>query len=173
MRPAIVVAKQTLGEGARFHPHLHALVTSGGWDRKGVWHPLPTWDQGVLRELFEIEVFRYLRRRDLLSRERMELIRSWSHSGFGVHVGGLIVSEARASLARTVRYMLRVPVVLARLAYDRDRATVRRDSRNAHCDVRIISFITDGVIIDKILRHIGYKRADTPPPRYHPPPHRV
>ena len=36
--------------------------------------------------------------------------------------------------------------------------------------MRIISFITDGAVIDKILRHIGYKHADTPPPRYHPPP---
>jgi len=37
---------------------------------------VPTWDQGVLRELFEIEVFRFLRKRELLSRERMELILS-------------------------------------------------------------------------------------------------
>ena len=36
--------------------------------------------------------------------------------------------------------------------------------------MRIISFITDQTVIDKILRHIGFKHADTPPPRYHPPP---
>jgi hypothetical protein len=36
--------------------------------------------------------------------------------------------------------------------------------------MRIISFITDGAVIDKILRHIGYKHPDTPLPRYHPPP---
>jgi hypothetical protein len=158
--------------------------------------------------------------------------------------------------------MLRAPVVLARLAYDRDRATVRIDSHGTRADgglamdvldfiarltvqipesherlvlyyglysnasrqrrvsssrdktsacpadqpdgdecewqrsrrirwaklirqvwqedpllcprcggtMRIISFITDGAVIDKILRHIGYKHPDTPPPRYHPPP---
>ena len=36
--------------------------------------------------------------------------------------------------------------------------------------MRIISFITDQTVIDKILRHIGFKHADSPPPRYHPPP---
>jgi hypothetical protein len=36
--------------------------------------------------------------------------------------------------------------------------------------MRIISFITDQTVIDKILRHIAFKHADTPPPRYHPPP---
>jgi hypothetical protein len=56
VRPAMAVVKHTFGEGVRFHPHLHALVTSGGWDRSRVWHPVLTWDQGVLRELFEIEV---------------------------------------------------------------------------------------------------------------------
>jgi hypothetical protein len=36
--------------------------------------------------------------------------------------------------------------------------------------MRIISFIAEQGVIDKILRHIGFKHADTPPPRYHPPP---
>jgi hypothetical protein len=69
VHPAMAVVKHTFGEGVRFHPHLHALVTSGGWDRSRVWPLLPTWDQGVLRELFEIEVFRFLRKREFLSRE--------------------------------------------------------------------------------------------------------
>lgn len=36
--------------------------------------------------------------------------------------------------------------------------------------MRIISFITDQTVIDRILRHIGFKHADSPPARYHPPP---
>ena len=57
VQPAMVVVKHTFGEGVRFHPHLQALVTWGGWDRSRVRHPLLTWNQGALRELFEIEVF--------------------------------------------------------------------------------------------------------------------
>jgi hypothetical protein len=41
----------------------------------------------VLRELFQVELFRFLRERELLTAERMELIRSWRHSGFDVYVG--------------------------------------------------------------------------------------
>ena len=41
----------------------------------------------MLRELFEAEVFRFLREKELLGAERMQLIRSWRHSGFGVHMG--------------------------------------------------------------------------------------
>ena len=125
VRPAMAVVKHTFGEGVRFHPHLHALVTSGGWDQSRSWHPLPTWDQGVLRELFEIEVFRFLRKRELLSRERMELILSWPHSGFNVHVGEAVAPDDKISLTRVARYMLRASVVMSRISYDRTRATVR------------------------------------------------
>jgi hypothetical protein len=37
--------------------------------------------------------------------------------------------------------------------------------------MRIISFITDRPVIDKILRHIGFTFSSTPAPQYHPPPH--
>jgi len=127
VRPAKAVVKHTFGEGVRFHPHLHALVTSGGWDRSRVWHPqLPTWDQGVLRELFEIEIFRFLRERDRLSRKRMEFILSWPHSGFNVHVGGAVAPHDKISLTRAARYMLRAPVVMSRVS-PMTRATVRID----------------------------------------------
>ena len=192
----------------------------------------------------------------------MELIRSWAHSGFNVYVGGAVSPDDKTILARIARYMLRAPVVMSRIRYDRDQATVRIDPHGAHnagcldLDVldfiarltvqipesherlvhyyglysnasrqrrvsngrhetsscpanhsdgdesawlktrrlrwaqfirkvwqgdpllcprcggtmRIISFITEQGVIDKILRHIGYKHADMPPPRYHPPP---
>jgi len=29
--PAMVVVKHTCGEGVRFHPHLHTVVSAGGW----------------------------------------------------------------------------------------------------------------------------------------------
>jgi hypothetical protein len=49
----------------------------------------------------------------------MGLIRSWPHSGFTVYVGGAVSPDDKTTLARIARYMLRAPVVLARLAYDR------------------------------------------------------
>ncbi len=40
------------------------------------------WDRPVLRGLFQVEVFRFLRERELVTAECMEMIRSWRHSGF-------------------------------------------------------------------------------------------
>ena len=63
----------------------------------------------MVRSLFEIEVFRFLRSKDLLGRERMDLIRSWPHSGFNVHVSRAIPARDKSSLARVARYMLEKP----------------------------------------------------------------
>jgi len=131
IRPAMAVVKHTFGEGVRFHPHLHALATAGGWDRSRTWRPLPAWDHGALRELFEIEVFRFLRRKELLSRERMELIRSWPHTGFNVHTGETIEMDDAPGLTRVARYLLRAPLMLSRITYDREHAAVRIESHSA------------------------------------------
>jgi len=123
-RPGIIIVRQTFGEGARFHPHLHALATGGGWDADGLWRPIFGWDQPVLRKLFEVEVFRFLREKELLSVERMQLIRSWRHSGFGVHVGEAIGPGEREALGHVARYLLRAPVSLERLWYNPEAGTV-------------------------------------------------
>ena len=116
--PGLIVARQTFGEGARFHPHLHAILTGGGWDVAGQWRSVLGWDRPMLRELFQVQVFRFLRKRGLLTAERMELIRSWRHSGFDVCVGEPIAAEDRETLGHVARYLLRAPVSLERLWYD-------------------------------------------------------
>jgi len=78
----------------------------------------------VLRELFTAEVFRFLRERELLSAERMQLIRSWRHSGFDVFVGEPIAPDDRRALEHVARYLLRAPVSLERLWYNPEAGTV-------------------------------------------------
>jgi hypothetical protein len=34
-RPGVVSVAQTFGEGAKFHPYVHALVSRGGWTSSG------------------------------------------------------------------------------------------------------------------------------------------
>jgi hypothetical protein len=116
--PGMIIARQTFGEGARFHPHLHAILTGGAWDAEGRWRSVIGWDRPVLRELFQVEVFRFLRERELLTAERMGLIRSWRHSGFDVYVGEPIADEDRATLGHVARYLLRPPISLERMRYD-------------------------------------------------------
>jgi hypothetical protein len=35
LRSGIVSVVQTFGDRAKFHPHVHALVTRGGWTQSG------------------------------------------------------------------------------------------------------------------------------------------
>ena len=72
----------------------------------------------MLRELFQVEVFRFLREWAMLTTERVDLIRSWWHSGFDVYAGEPIASEDRETLGHVARYLLRAPVSLERLWYD-------------------------------------------------------
>ena len=104
--PAMAVVKHTYCEGVRFYPLLHTIVTACGWLIDRTWQLLTAWIQSLLRELFQIEVFRFFSRRELLSRERMELIPSWHHSGFSVHISEAVAADDRESLTRVAGYML-------------------------------------------------------------------
>lgn len=69
-RPGVVSVVQTFGERANFHPHVHALVSRGGWTASGEWVPVPYVDEGAAERLFRHKVLALLRRRGLLSQER-------------------------------------------------------------------------------------------------------
>ncbi len=51
-RPGMVSVVQTSGDGAKFHPHLHALCSRGGWTPSGEWIPLPYVDEAAAEKLF-------------------------------------------------------------------------------------------------------------------------
>jgi Putative transposase len=36
LRPGMVAMSQTFGDQLNVHPHIHALVTRGGWTRSGL-----------------------------------------------------------------------------------------------------------------------------------------
>jgi hypothetical protein len=40
-RPGMVAMSQTFGDQLNLHPHVHALVTRGGWTASGEWVPVP------------------------------------------------------------------------------------------------------------------------------------
>ena len=45
IRPGMVAVVQTAGDMGNFHPHVHALVSRGGWTRNGEWTPVPYVDE--------------------------------------------------------------------------------------------------------------------------------
>jgi Putative transposase len=108
---------QTFGEGAKFHPHLHALCSRGGWTASGEWIPLPYVDEAAAERLFRHKVLALLRRRGLLSQERIELLDSWRRSGFSVHNRVVVHPRDQREFFALVRYRMRPAVSLVRLHF--------------------------------------------------------
>ena len=116
-RPGVVAVVQTFGDRANFHPHVHALVTRGGWTGSGEWIPVPYVDERAAEELFRHKVLGLLRRRGLLSQERIELLLSWRRSGFSVHNRVYAHPGDGREFEALVRYMMRSPGEPARLRF--------------------------------------------------------
>jgi hypothetical protein len=133
-RPGVVSVVQTFGDRANFHPHVHALVTRGGWTGSGEWVPVPYVDERAAEKLFRHKVLGMLRRRGLLSPERIELLLSWRRSGFSVHNRVFAHPGDGRDFEALVRYMMRSPVSLSRLRFSpgaREVVYVRKGGHDA------------------------------------------
>jgi len=126
--PGMVAVRQWFGRASRFHPHLHCLIAQGAWSQDRQFTPLFIWDADKIRELFEVEVFRFLREAGLLTQQRLDLIKSWRHSGFNVHLERSLHPSDPEETKQLGRYLLRAPVAQNRLEYDRENQSVTLDT---------------------------------------------
>jgi hypothetical protein len=115
----IVACLQTHGSRANWHPHLHLLVTDGGFRPDGTFVSWPAHDTGRLTEAFRRAVLRLFVRRELFDLTQAAGMLAWPHSGFHVHTAVWIPEDDRAFAKRLARYCARNPVALERLTYDR------------------------------------------------------
>ena len=133
--PLCTAAWQTVRElMANLHPHVHALVTRGGWTTSGEWAPVPYVDPSSAEQLFRHKVIRLLQRAGLLDEDRTRLLLSWPHSGFSVHNFVTVPAGDGRALEALARYCLRNPVSLARLRWVTGSATATYQPRVGHDD---------------------------------------
>jgi hypothetical protein len=118
MRPGVVAVVRTAGDRGNWHPHVHALVSRGGWTQAGEWTPVAFVDERSAELLFRHKVIRLLQGLGLLSQERTELLLSWRHTGFSVHNRVRVEPEDGAAVERLARYIMRRPISLERMAWD-------------------------------------------------------
>ena len=78
---------------------------------------MPYVDEGAAERLFRHKVLALLRRRGLLSPERIELLLSWRRSGFSIHNRVWVHPGEGREFEALVRYMMRPPVSLSRLRF--------------------------------------------------------
>jgi len=81
----IVACLQTHGSRANWHPHLHLLVTDGGFRPDGTFVSWPAHDTARLTEAFRRAVLRRFVRLELFDEEQAAGMLTWPHSGFHVH----------------------------------------------------------------------------------------
>jgi hypothetical protein len=119
-RPGMVAVIQTFGSTLKWNPHIHAIVTRGVFLEEGSWLPIPYVDSHTAELLFRHKVLGLLRDRELITPERIDLLRSWRNSGFGVHNRTSVYPSDSEGLHKLACYLMRPPVNLSRLRYHPD-----------------------------------------------------
>ncbi len=106
----IVACLQAHGSRANWHPHLHLLVTDGGFRPDGTFVTWPAHDTARLTEAFRRAVLRLFVRVDLFDEDQAAGMLTWPHSGFHVHtavvrrvaIGSSFANAARRASATAI-----------------------------------------------------------------------
>ena len=158
-RPGMVAMSQTFGDQLNLHPHVHALVTRGGWTASGEWVGVPYVSSSAAEKLFRHKVILLLQRAGLLDEDRTRLLLSWHHSGFSVHNTVTVPAGDGRALEALARYCLRNPVSLARLRWVPGSETATYLPRDGHDDEKAETL--DALdFVARLLAHV-------PDPRRH------
>ena len=131
--PVMVAGIQTFGELVHFHPHIHAIVTDGGFTHDGVFICLPRIDTHRLLAEWQRNVFALFLAEDKIDQETVDLMRAWQHSGFSVDNSVYLSPGDTAGLERLAQYILRCPFSLARVVRLTDDGSVIYRAEQARC----------------------------------------
>jgi len=114
----VIACIQTHGSLANWHPHIHMIVTDGGFRADGTFLPRPAHDTAALTEAFRRAVLRLFVRRGIFEADDAEGMLAWPPSGFHVPDGVWVADGDLDFAKRLARYCARHPVALDRLQYD-------------------------------------------------------
>jgi hypothetical protein len=159
-RPGMVAVVQTATDLLEWSPHVHALVSRGGWRRDGTWVPVPFVETSSAELLFRHKVIVLLRDEGLLSDERIELLLSWRHTGFSVHSTVTVEPGDAAGTERLARYLLRPPLSLERMRFDETGTVLYRRKASSRFGRGAVTFDPMDFLA-RLLMHIPQPRLHT------------
>jgi hypothetical protein len=117
----MVASIQTFGgQGANWHPHVHAIVTGGVFLPDGTFLPVPPPDPEQLMLLFRHKVIKRLLAMEKITEATVEILNKFRHPGFSVHQGWPILPQDAEGRAKLAAYILHPPIALDRLTYGPD-----------------------------------------------------
>ena len=122
----MVACVQTFGSFANFHPHLHILVTDGGFAADGTFYVLPKVSLAGLEQLFRHRVLKMMLREGLIDRKRVRLLLSWRHSGFNVDGSVRIRAGDAKGRENISRYLIRAPFSVGKITWAPGRTVIYR-----------------------------------------------
>ncbi len=80
LHSGMVCAVQTANDDLTWSPHIHGIASRGGWDALGRWVAVPFVDSTAAEKLFRYKVLSLLKKKELLTEERIEILDTWRHS---------------------------------------------------------------------------------------------
>jgi len=163
-RPGVVAVPQTFGSFVQPHPHVHCLASRGVWLANGQWIPIPYIDTNAAEKLFRHKILRLLKRKELLSDERIELLDSFRHSGFSVDTSPTVWPQDSGGLDRLARYMLRCPIARSRIHWTHGARTLFYQGKSSHDEP--LFQLPDGETLD-VFEFIARVLTQIPEPRKH------
>jgi hypothetical protein len=163
-RPGVVAVPQTFGSLINPHPHVHCLSSRGVWDADGRFLAVPYVDTAAAETLFRHKTLRFLKRRGLLSDERIELLTSFRNSGFSVDDSPTLWPQDTEGIERLARYLLRCPLSLSRIHWTKGARTLFYEGKSSHDD----PFASDpkGETLD-VFEFLARVLTQIPEPRRH------
>jgi hypothetical protein len=153
----IVACLQTHGSLANWHPHLHLIVTDGGFRPDGTFVTWPAHDAAQLTEAFRRAVLRLFVRRELFDEDQAQAMLQWPHSGFHAHDSVWVSEDDRPFAERLARYCARNPVALERLTYDAGEKQVTYRSDKADGPTAGSETVDPLEFLARVLTHIPDK----------------
>ena len=151
VRVGMVASIQTFSDNLVWNPHLHCVVSRGVWRADGQWIPVPYIDTHAAEILFRENVFRLLQEHDLLSNERIKILRSWRFSGFSIDNDVYLYPSDTQALETLSRYIVRCPVSLQRLHYDKNSHYVLYQPKSKNRKAELLDPL---VFLARVLIHI-------------------
>jgi hypothetical protein len=154
---ACVVSYQSFGEFARFHPHWHVLVLEGGFTRydRFVYLPLGA-DKGMLK-VWQTAILLLFLRNKLIDQDRVNMLKSWKHSGFSIESETRLISKAdRQALGQ---YVVRGATCAEKIKYNPNKDTVTWTASSKGFYKGRSEIFKGFEFVDQLVAHLPPRRA--------------